>query len=817
MDSRPTFGTYTARNRRQTFREEPRLPSTPFTRAALKAAPAPRPETPPAPFGDLSKAEVADLCGLTRDILPGQSGSSAEQRRADIRILFGHLATLPGTTWQERWEASGFNDVNAASVSVLGRPEVRYHSSCLTSALKMAFSLRIIQPSVPGFRANTFTDYAEPFRIMQKDPRLDEFFETVDAQSHLHPGHRRRAKFDLTCALTTQGIALEHLTPSALLHYSMENKRLGLTHGATNNTTRFAALGAWEVLHRMGHFPPGTAATLRMFIYNGQSTVEELVDRYGIRNAGVRQLLIDYLVRRRAETDYITIEALTRNLASLFWATIERINPSQQDLALSSGVYDQWRAELQYQQRDRTKLRKGAASILLAVRGLYVDLHSWSITEPERWAQWVAPCPIMPRDLKGFGKRSREIHRRMADRTRVRQPLLPVLVQHVEARYEHLTSLLEAATPVPLGEPFVHQGRSYSRTDSRDDRRRAATVSDPSVRVIDHRTGETIHVTMAEDAAFWGWAVVEVLRHSGIRVEELCELSHLSIRQYQRPKGEVIALLVIAPSKSDRERVIPMSAELFHAVAQIVRRQTRNKRTIPLISRYDPHEKTWSEPMPFLLQRQLGVVRSVMATGTVLHMLTRTCVEIGKTNPAFAKFTPHDFRRLFATDIVNGGLPIHIGAALLGHLNLQTTQGYVAVFAEDIVKHYQEFLNHRRLLRPEGEYVDVTPDEWAEFEDRFDKRKVELGNCARPYGSPCQHEHACIRCPMLQVNPKMLPRLAEIEKDLLLRRKRAEEEHWLGEMEGIELTLTFLRAKQADAARLTRRAPVDLGIPQPRR
>ncbi|WP_411135661.1 recombinase [Streptomyces sp. C10] len=70
---------------------------------------------------------------------------------------------------------------------------------------------------------------------------------------------------------------------------------------------------------------------------------------------------------------------------------------------------------------------------------------------------------------------------------------------------------------------------------------------------------------------------------------------------------------------------------------------------------------------------------------------------------------------------------------------------------------------------------------------------------------------------MLQVNPKMLPRLDELEKDLLLRRKRAEEEQWLGEIEGIELTLTFLRTKQADAARLTRRAPVDLGIPRPRR
>lgn len=70
---------------------------------------------------------------------------------------------------------------------------------------------------------------------------------------------------------------------------------------------------------------------------------------------------------------------------------------------------------------------------------------------------------------------------------------------------------------------------------------------------------------------------------------------------------------------------------------------------------------------------------------------------------------------------------------------------------------------------------------------------------------------------MLQVNPKMLSRLADIEKDLFMRRKRAlEEQQWLGEIEGIDLTLTFLRAKQADAARLMQRTTVDLGLPRPR-
>ncbi|MFF0465668.1 tyrosine-type recombinase/integrase [Streptomyces mexicanus] len=125
-------------------------------------------------------------------------------------------------------------------------------------------------------------------------------------------------------------------------------------------------------------------------------------------------------------------------------------------------------------------------------------------------------------------------------------------------------------------------------------------------------------------------------------------------------------------------------------------------------------------------------------------------------NKAFTglTFTPHDFRRLFATEIVDGGLPIRIGAALLGHLILQTTQGYVAAFNEDVVAHYQQFLNNRRSLRSAIDYGEVTKQEWAEFEEHFEKRKVELGNCARPYGTPCQHEHACIRCPVLQVNPK---------------------------------------------------------------
>ena len=818
MGSRGTIvESYTARNRRTIYKDREFAEPVPtrFTGAALKAAPAPRPAEPVGPFGDMSKASIAELCGLLKEAMPGHQYSFYEKHRRGLRMLLGHLETCSGESWQQRWESSGFDEKKAPPVNSLSARGVPSHGHELTSAAKVIFSVRAIVPSLSGFRSNRFNDYSGTFRVIQRDPVLDAFFEAVDADPHLKHTNKIRAKFDVTCALTIQGIRMEHLTPPALLHYSLENRTRGLTVGAANDQSRFAAVSAWEVLCRSGIFPPETPSTLRMFINDGQRSLEELVDRYDLRSQEVRQLIVDYLARRRPDMDYTSIESLARILAGNFWSKIEKINPGQKNLELSEDVYDQWRAEIMTWENEPTKVRRSFESILMGVRGFYVDLHSWAVQEPGRWGPWAATCPIKPEHLKGFARRRREINRRMAERTRERQPLLPALAAHAESEYEFLAGLLDAGGGVELGEHFEFQGQAFQRTKSREDQR-LAKHGQASVRVRDEATGKLINVTVEEESAFFAWASVEILRHSGIRVEELCELTHTSIRQYQRPNGEVIALLVIAPSKTDRERVIPMSAELFHAVAQLVRRQTRRCSQVPLVSRYDGYEKTWSEPMSFLLQHQHGSTRVVYSTGTIEHMLRRYCRALAKSNLAFAgiSFTPHDFRRLFATEIVNSGLPIHIGARLLGHLNLQTTRGYVAVFSEDVVTHYQQYLEHRRSLRPRVEYVEVTEKEWEEFEEHFDKRKVELGNCARPYGTACQHEHACIRCPVLQVNPKMLPRLREIEKDLVLRRKQAEDEQWLGEIDGIDKTLVFLQNKLAETERAMRRSVVDLAMPQ---
>ena len=389
----------------------------------------------------------------------------------------------------------------------------------------------------------------------------------------------------------------------------------------------------------------------------------------------------------------------------------------------------------------------------------------------------------------------------------------------VTDRCDHLHELLIAATKENADQQLIVRSKRYRRLFSAGDARHGRIHGRANVRVLDEVTGRSLNVTFAEDASFWQWAAVETLRHSGLRCEELLELTQLSIRQYARPNGEVVALLVVAPSKTDRERVIPMTAELFHVIATIIRRLTRDRQSVPLATRYDKYERVTSEPQPFLFQRTIGQRTEVIAPSALRDELAKPSDILALEHPEMAgvRFTPHDFRRLLATDLVNHDLPIHIGAALLGHLDVQTTHGYVTVFEEDVIRHYQTHLAGRGAARPAREYRAATATEWDEFEEHFDKRKVELGTCGRPYATPCEHEHACIRCPMLHVDPAMMDRLREIDADLILRHEKALAEGWTGELEGIDLTRRFLTEKIRDAQRLVGTSITTLGMPSVRR
>src|SRR6266496_4254144 len=153
--------------------------------------------------------------------------------------------------------------------------------------------------------------------------------------------------------------------------------------------------------------------------------------------------------------------------------------------------------------------------------------------------------------------------------------------------------------------------------------------------------------------------------------------------------------------------------------------------------------------------------------------------------------------------MVSSGLPLHIAATLLGHLNLDTTRGYTAVIPEEVLSAHQFFIERRRTLRPFGEMRLASGEEWDEFEQHFLLRKVALGDCHRPYGTPCVHEHAYLRCALRRPDPDQADRLCEIITNLHARITEAEQNNWLGEVEGLKVSLAGAQEKLEQMERQT--------------
>ncbi|MFD7498050.1 hypothetical protein ACFV8T_37910 [Streptomyces sp. NPDC059832] len=66
---------------------------------------------------------------------------------------------------------------------------------------------------------------------------------------------------------------------------------------------------------------------------------------------------------------------------------------------------------------------------------------------------------------------------------------------------------------------------------------------------------------------------------------------------------------------------------------------------------------------------------------------------------------------------------------------------------------------------------------------------------------------------MLRPDPAQRPRLVEIRDNLLARITEAEQEGWLGEIEGLRVSLAGARDKLAQIDATTATRPTDLGMP----
>jgi integrase len=767
----------------------------------------PRPATAEWPATAQARDQVTErLAGL----LPGNAGA--------LEALLDWLQGWDGGSWQQRWLASGADTAGAAWWQ-LARDWLDQRSgpgvpgaAALVSALVTAICADIVRPSLAWLAAGE-RDHRELTRAMAalRDP--DGFARLralCDSDSAVSKAAGSRTLRRAAVILAARGGTVAGITIGDLLE-------LLDTEAGVHGAARSDSAACYRLLRQMGIFGPAAPARLRQLRTAGQRTPEEMIDRHQLACRPIRDLLVDYLRERQPAIDYASLEQLGHRLG-MFWADLERHHPGIDSLHLSAEVADAWKQRLQTKQQTITSAAGGKTVIdaerichrefLTPVRAFYLDLAQWAVDDPGRWGRWAAPCPV-GRAETIQGKVQRHRKSRMDARTRERLPVLPVLVRCTARQHADAQALLQAARNTRPGDLITIPGAALVRSVTK--------TTAVSVWAGDVATGKRRNLTAEEDRAFWAWATVEVLRATGIRIEELAQLSHHSFVQYRLPgSGELVPLLQIVPSKTDTERLLVISPELADVLSAVISRVRGTSNAVPLVAAYDDHERVWLPPAPVLFQRRIGAENRAIPPATIRKILAAALARTGLADPSGdpLHYTPHDFRRMFLTDTIMNGLPPHIAQIIAGHRDINVTLGYKAVYPDEAIQAHLAFLARRRALRPTEEYRTPTDAEWEEFLGHFERRKVATGTCGRAFATPCIHEHSCLRCALHWPDPAQRPRIAEIRDNLTARIAEANREGWLGEAEGLQISLAGAEDKLAQIDRRTRTpGPVGLGMP----
>ena len=336
------------------------------------------------------------------------------------------------------------------------------------------------------------------------------------------------------------------------------------------------SMQAWEILRSMGTLTESQSfnAVIRR---RGRGSTAELVDSYGVKCPPVRDVLVRYLDHKRPALDYNSFHNLVTVLVGLFWVDIERQHPGIDTLQLPTEVAEPWKQRMpMLVLRDgRVKPRRFYLTRLVTVRAFYLDIAEWALEDPT-WAPWAVPCPIRRSEIGGLTMEKRKVTADMHQRIRERLPHLDAVIVAADDHRRSSAELLERASEAAIGERFEHAALNYRRVPRYAKERTARHMGEHAVIVQRMDTGERHDATRGEDDAFWCWAVVETLRHTGIRAEELVDEDGAIIRtcrsaasqpQTGATGGQTMRRRRRRSQRcryADPETVIPLTDNTFH-------------------------------------------------------------------------------------------------------------------------------------------------------------------------------------------------------------------------------------------------------------
>jgi integrase len=376
-------------------------------------------------------------------------------------------------------------------------------------------------------------------------------------------------------------------------------------------------------------------------------------------------------------------------------------------------------------QRHRPTIEPGedrltAHQWLTDVRCFFADVCTWALEDGSPFAPFAPPAvPLQRHDLVGVGFEK-------ARRRRPKRMLATVLD-------------LERQVPAIRALATCRRQDAEHAVEQAPGDRRAAT---------------------SEVEAFWDWALIELLLQSGLRIEEACELTTLDVLRRTQPDGRVYYLLHVKPSKYDRARVIPIGDGLGRVIAQIIDHVKRFYRAdrVPACDHWDSKEKVPWPTAPYLLQ---GVGHpSPIAYSAIRDRLARVSRAAGATRSDGSELVlrPHDCRRMFASELLNNNVPVHVIQALLGHAGLDTVMVYAKLYPATLIGGVPQGRPRdlQRLSRPRQ---PARPYRWrvARVLGRLQPARHGTHLCALPTGDHCSRGLVCLGCSHAQPKRSAAP------------------------------------------------------------
>lgn len=315
------------------------------------------------------------------------------------------------------------------------------------------------------------------------------------------------------------------------------------------------------------------------------------------------------------------------------------------------------------------------------------------------------------------------------------------------------------------GFPFedIFDGTEY-RTLQSEDTLKSNLISDEVLLQIDNALDEMAN--RLNDLSFNEqtlWALITIMRHTGIRLSEALMLHEHCLRKDLMKKY----LLEVVSEKNETERFIPVNMKVVTATKHLITLTNDlriDKGSNKLFFMYMPYKKTYGS----LLQRRS---RELLKTAFIKKY------NIVDSNNELIHLYFHHFRHQMGTDLINNGMSPYEVMQYLGHNSMHSTRLYAKVRNDKLTSEYKK-LGFIGLIKPT---VNSISDKNGNELSLEVKVVIQLpdGVCTKPIEkkvTKCIKPNACLFCSKFITTPEYL----DIHKDHL-DRLRDDKLRYMGE------------------------------------